>query len=227
MKDLIRISKYGSISVLGVSIGCKMKTAEEILEGYGFMQNDRSLYKNGLSFENLPPFKLSFLLDCDKCVCEILISNPNLSQIECNSLYDYFLNYLGNFNKFSEERTEKAKRDIFVNAIHNVQLVRQIGFSDNPNIFPFIFDVTGRLLSCDKNQIRSLYTNNETVVVQNKSDMRKNLLSTKNVFITIIVISLLAMIYLFLLNDRYMKLQGIVVFDKWTGQSIVKPIVND
>lgn len=221
MKDLIRISKYGSISVLGVSLGCKIKTAEEILEGYGFMQNDRSLYKNGLSFENLPPFKLSFLLDGDKCVCEILISNSNLSQIESDSLYDYFLNYLGTFNKFSEERTERSKRDIFVNELHNVQLVRQIGFSDNPNIFPFMFDVTGRLLSCDKNQIRSLYTNKESVIIPKRSVIDNNFINKKNIIIAIAFIFLLIILYLYLNNYRYMIVDDDYVFDKWKGQIVL------
>lgn len=220
MKDLIRISKYGSISVLGVSLGCNLKTAIDILEGYGLMQNERSLYIKELSYENLPTFKVSFMLDSDKCVSEIMINSSSLGQIECARLYDYFLNYLGTFNKFSEESTESVKRDVFVNELHGVELVRQNGLGSNPNVYPFIFDIQGRLLTCNKNQIRSLYTNKESVIVPKKSVIDNNILSKKNIWIAIAFVSILVCLYLYLSNYRYMKVDDYYIFDKWTGKVI-------
>lgn len=225
MKDLVSISKYGSISVLGVSIGCRKQKALDLLEGYNFLQNDRCVYKPNFLIGDFPPGNITYSLDEEKYVSRIRIYVSNATKEECERLYRHFYRYISSLSQFC--KTSESKIDVstvsvtFSNDLHDIKLLKQIDNAKNPNFNPCYLEINARLLSCDKNLIRSLYTNKESVIIPKRSVIDNNFINKKNIIIAIAFIFLLIILYLYLNNYRYMIVDDNYVFDKWKGQIVL------
>lgn len=98
MKELISISDFGSIRILGIPLGYSIDGIKSVIKDFEIKEYPKCLSVNNVAFGQLPRFNITFSKDIDGRVNEIRIQNTGFSQKECDVVYDYFKNNLNELN---------------------------------------------------------------------------------------------------------------------------------
>lgn len=240
MEDLIHISPLGTIRVLGVPFGSIQPEALDILgkQNVTITRCWQTMIDIDphWGYQNLPKIHLvSFRFDGEskalhpnsdvtKVLRSVYISIGGLSNVSVKKYLEYLKSV---FSRFYVEDNTDEKITLF-DTLYTVRIAK--GF--NKEFETHRLSVTVEAKYCDDKLIRYEYVSKEYLLPKDApaillTDKPKRIerggvkIGNREFAIIIVVIYLLAMMYLYALNNRYYVVNANAIIDKWTTTLLV------
>jgi hypothetical protein len=242
--DFFSISKFGSISILGITLGMDKDDVYTKLKDYNIQEYKNIFSIKTLNIENIKisdellPINIFFELDNNLSKVEkININSNNLNNAQIEKLYIYFKKILCGLEiSMTEEKNKDVTKISYSNAIHHIFLLKNLSSCDNSNKNYVFLSITSKFENSEKLQenIYKLYTNeNSTFIEKQNLIMSSELYRIFKIVLCVVAIIIFGYIgYKHELNNRYyyQVVNGHnrpIVYDKWKGNCFILTYPGD